>query len=984
MKRGLIIVVLLLLAVFLAAEDFAVRKAWKLDMHRQSLECSDGSIIVIYTDTDAGNADIYAQKLSPTGEIIWAQPKVIASDAGEPYIYKCIKTNDGSFVILYISEGEEPESRYLLQKFDANGQLLWGEEGCELQSGTRFLLKYDLVPNQSGGVYLIYQPFHDNNVYCYNIDTYGNILNQAPGQILLDNERSFWSCEAFEDGEGGFILAINNNYYYPSSYHDITLYRFTEALEPIGSAPLLPPTAFPTTDYRILPDKDGKFILWKTQQNQLYLQRMDKNGNLDFPQAITLSFDFELNGYYVSARDQALALADGGVAFCLFHRDIVDFNLHHTQARIIRLNSEFQHLWDENGVLAAEQLSFYDNDWARFQGTDAGGFWLSWNEKPSYDAESFLKIQRIDANGNLNWGVTGNTLCSGNLNYENTFLQANTDGALCVFHDLNNGFTALKREYISNTSSQSFNGGEAFISHLGGTAFSTDVAAMDTGYFVHWVDTRSGRDQIYYQIYDLNMNALCEPNGRSLGATDYESITIQKSPLMQDASLPLLITIRESWGAGYSLYLQQVLPTGELLFPKPGLLLASSAFYSQALISNDGNDIYVAWLTGDVMGQKITNGIIQWEEGGKILVANEPDFPIYDLHHFRDGYIILKYASPGAEGHRLFKINAAGEMDAAWPESGVELFEPYLSQADPWYVFKYAVHSGEDIIVYAYQSSGHTFVMQKVYADAAKKWDDPGLCLPYGWLNYIKKDAGDFWLLFESGDSPNDIYLYKMDAEGEMLISGTIILENGLRIYSDLELIKYDNGAIYFVWMATPNTDTWLRNIYCRKIDQDGEIAGAVEVFCNAWLDRYDLNAARVGNNALVVWTDARHGVLDSENYLFSSYARKLDAFPTSIEDEYLPVPKITQLKQNYPNPFNPETTISFDLASAGEVSLDIFNIKGQLVKRLAQDQKLPAGSHSFVWDGKDDSGKNLSSGIYLYRLQNGKYSHSKKMIMMK
>jgi hypothetical protein len=89
------------------------------------------------------------------------------------------------------------------------------------------------------------------------------------------------------------------------------------------------------------------------------------------------------------------------------------------------------------------------------------------------------------------------------------------------------------------------------------------------------------------------------------------------------------------------------------------------------------------------------------------------------------------------------------------------------------------------------------------------------------------------------------------------------------------------------------------------------------------------------------------------------------------------------QLHQNYPNPFNPETTINFDLKENANVTLDIYNIKGQRVATLANGQ-FKAGVHSVMWKGTDDNGSILSSGIYFYKLSCGSYTKTRKMILMK
>lgn len=88
-------------------------------------------------------------------------------------------------------------------------------------------------------------------------------------------------------------------------------------------------------------------------------------------------------------------------------------------------------------------------------------------------------------------------------------------------------------------------------------------------------------------------------------------------------------------------------------------------------------------------------------------------------------------------------------------------------------------------------------------------------------------------------------------------------------------------------------------------------------------------------------------------------------------------------LFQNFPNPFNPITTINYSIHAREFVSLRIFNVAGQLVCRLVDEYQLK-GEYNITWDGKDDSGNSVSSGVYFYQLDMGTYSNSKKMILLK
>ncbi len=89
-------------------------------------------------------------------------------------------------------------------------------------------------------------------------------------------------------------------------------------------------------------------------------------------------------------------------------------------------------------------------------------------------------------------------------------------------------------------------------------------------------------------------------------------------------------------------------------------------------------------------------------------------------------------------------------------------------------------------------------------------------------------------------------------------------------------------------------------------------------------------------------------------------------------------------LSQNYPNPFNPSTTIEFSLPIRKSISLIIYNNLGQVVRTLINNQTYPAGTYHVQWDGKDDQGNPVASGIYIYKLIFGNFSKAKSMTLIR
>jgi hypothetical protein len=94
-------------------------------------------------------------------------------------------------------------------------------------------------------------------------------------------------------------------------------------------------------------------------------------------------------------------------------------------------------------------------------------------------------------------------------------------------------------------------------------------------------------------------------------------------------------------------------------------------------------------------------------------------------------------------------------------------------------------------------------------------------------------------------------------------------------------------------------------------------------------------------------------------------------------------IPKITYLKGNHPNPFNPETRISFALSSASKTLIHIYNVKGEKIRNLL-NEKLNAGHHSVIWNGTDESGRPVASGIYFYKFKTDNFTKTKKMLLLK
>jgi hypothetical protein len=103
---------------------------------------------------------------------------------------------------------------------------------------------------------------------------------------------------------------------------------------------------------------------------------------------------------------------------------------------------------------------------------------------------------------------------------------------------------------------------------------------------------------------------------------------------------------------------------------------------------------------------------------------------------------------------------------------------------------------------------------------------------------------------------------------------------------------------------------------------------------------------------------------------------------PVAVETPTL-LPETYGLSQNYPNPFNPETVIEYRMPKPGRVSLKIYTILGAEVRTLIDDE-MPAGFHRVRWDGTNDAGQRINSGIYLYKIRADEFVQVKKLVLVK
>jgi hypothetical protein len=240
--------------------------------------------------------------------------------------------------------------------------------------------------------------------------------------------------------------------------------------------------------------------------------------------------------------------------------------------------------------------------------------------------------------------------------------------------------------------------------------------------------------------------------------------------------------------------------------------------------------------------------------------------------------------------------------------------------------------------------------------------------LPY--LDDINNMVGAFWDdLFSTNPGEIGKLFYYSDTDNHRFI----IEWSEVGHFDD-----YTNKETFQIILLDPayyNTQTGDGEIICQYKKVSGAGSSTIGIENNSedigllyvYNEMYDLTASELVDNFAIKFTT------DS-------------ATVVSVEDEINPeniLPDAYTLEQNYPNPFNPETRIRYSIPEPGHVTLKIYRIDGQLVRTLLDADQSP-GRYERIWDGNNEFGNKVSSGVYFYRMQSNNFSQVKKMILLK
>jgi len=522
----------------------------------------------------------------------------------------------------------------------------------------------------------------------------------------------------------------------------------------------------------------------------------------------------------------------------------------------------------------------------------------------------------------------------------------------------------------------------------------------DNGAIIAWWDHRTDVGDIYAQRIDKNGYVRWNTNGVAMCTTRYQ----QSSPkIISDGKGGAIMVWDDQRTGLYSgnIYAQRVNADGQVLWATNGVAVKAGVAYTTQIATDGAGGAIIAWRDdrgggmdySDVYAQRVdSSGNIVWtpSTGVGIATAAGVQYPSCMVSDDSAGAIIIWTHLRADATTNLFaqRINAAGTK--RWATAGIAIANLATSSATPT-----AQPDKQGGVFVIWNDSRGPSGNRKVFGQHLNKsgvnqWIANGKRLSseiqdlYYTPNFIVDGSNGLIFSFILSTSYYDEAILAQRVRD----NGTVLWDTlGVPICSRKwkrsppQMINDANGGAIMSWHDDRTSDTAsypenLNDIYAQRVDTSGNIlwtTNGVPVSTATNGQSFPKILPIDGGGAILTWTDYRGGA----NY--DIYAQRLNANGTITDVRTsASLPDKFEIYQNYPNPFNPSTTIQFDIPKASFVTLKVYNVLGQDVMTLVnEDTKI--GSYEVEFNAS-----TLASGIYFYRLEAGSFIETKKLILMK
>ncbi|MBN2185123.1 MAG: T9SS type A sorting domain-containing protein [Candidatus Krumholzibacteriota bacterium] len=701
-------------------------------------------------------------------------------------------------------------------------------------------------------------------------------------------------------------------------------------------------------DLQLVSDGDeGAIIVWRDNRNgfdpEIYAQRVDSDGNVSWTGGgVAICSIADGQNFPKIVPDGA-----GGAIVTWESNRGVDYDIYAQRV------SPYGYVgWTIDGIAVCSAK--YDQMRPAIVADGSDGFIIAWRDDRGGNDDIFA--QRVNTSGELQWATDGIPLCTAPYNQSAVnILYDGDDGAIVAWEDLRGGDSDIYSQRVDSKGDiQWASDGIPLCSFSGDQQFSEMVSDGAGGAIVEWHDGRNGHYDIYAQRVDHSGNVLWTVDGVPVYASIFSKYTMK---MASDGAGGAIIAWSDSRSGNNDVYVQRVDSTGSVRWDPEGICLCES-------------EAYQSWPQ-----------IVRGGNGGAIVVWRDLRAENYDLYGqfiTDDGnmtyYPMISAVKdvPGDQGGKL-GIYWNAVCDDVYPETEITYYSLWRRLSDP------LLAAGQDASLLEMPDVSPDFdgsalrVMESGYywewlASIPARYFDSYAYTAESLYDSIASDPG--WQYFMvTAHTPLQYLFYDSPIDSGYSVDNlSPSVPGGLSAEQ-----SYSPEGISLTWDDNGEPDFHHYNLY----------RGSGEDFVPSPENLIASPPAASWFDGEWSWDSGYWYKLAAVDVHGNESALALAGPDNVTGDEPMPGPVANFLAQNFPNPFNPCTVIKFGVKEERQVSLRIYDTAGRLIVTLV-DKSMPAGNYSIDWNGRDENGTVVVSGVYFYRLAAGDFQETRKMVLLR
>lgn len=931
-----------------------------------SIQNGDGSVISVWTQTRAGENLLLANKQSVEGVSLWSEDLRVKGGEAFKRDIRIAQTGDDGYIVAWLEQLGTGQDQLLVQKFNADGNLLWDPDGLVVNSDCRRDgAKYFLEGFWLGGALLFVQPDVSlPRALGYKFDSQGTETwaSNRPainfeGTLNLQGMLANW-------GDGDIVVAYQTE----SLGNGMNCFKRFHSYGSGSWEQSYPKYPGEYGDHQLCLSGDLRIYdmaLTALMDTRIKIKLLTWGGdwNIEEPLEVVVNpspvpLKTRIKGSVWGLPRILCGTIENGVSTLTWYQ-FYSAGMQVAE-QLIRSSSD---------VLIEAIDDFQDN---------LGKFYFTWVEESLVDGTRKLKAQlRDNYTGDLVWPQEGLTLSDALDEVSRPRCFAWDEVLLSITAEPGDDAKYLRRRAFSSEGTPLLTPEEEIMAEaLSGAAWPVASLDVDDLNFVFFGDSRNASEtRLYLQKISPSGELLLPGDGIRLGSGS--------ASVLKDA---INHTFQHFAVLYYSdgLYLQIFDLNGNTQWPEPGLLIGEVEPLSARLASWEG-DIYVSWviplenLRKQVMGQRISDGQALWGTEG-ISLKNEIYSPQTVVGPPVARYFTWSERTLGPYNHVFGKrLDALGNAEEGWYADG-----NYLFRKEQIAAFKpsQAAMSGNNLILLIDGEAGKPAFAQKVTSDIQLPWGLYGVELLGDNGTYLAGMADEHGVVI--GFKHNDgVYVQAVNADGELIYDapGNKLDQTGPAEVGGMSLGRFASGHFLAVWSANHLGPAGDLDLYFSRATAWGETLDPYpRLLCGASGDQDVPVLSNPGLECMFVsWKDGRSGYGDHSQLLAGVRAQLLTWSDSAIGSEPQ-TPAVNSVLSCQPNPFRASTRICWDQKEASPAKIAVYNVRGQLVKRF-EPKYAERGEQSLVWNGDDERGRQVSPGIYFIRLQSGPMVQTGKVL---